>query len=71
MAPRLTRFTCYWCQRSMDVRHLHHKQKGSDGGVRRCCNPCHENKRSTYRKIYPEGSHAESGEIARYTEHNV
>ena len=53
MSARLTRFKCWWCQRLLGVRRLHHEVTTSES-VRRCCYQCYCTEGSNYRKVYAD-----------------
>jgi len=53
MPPRLTRFRCWWCQRVLGVRKLHHEVVAGDR-VRRCCHECYLREGSNYLLVYED-----------------
>jgi len=62
--PQLQRFRCYWCNRVLGPRRLHHEQE-LVSPTRRCCNECAGDPDSPYRLIYPGGPEEEAKEIGR------
>lgn len=67
MTARLTRFKCWWCQRTIGVRYLHHKIHAK-GRIRRCCERCNGDPESNFNKVYPGGVEQELSEVARVQE---
>lgn len=65
VSVRMTRFKCWWCQRALGVKRLHHEVQVPEQKIRRCCTACNGVEQSNYRLIYPRGEVQERAEISR------
>ncbi len=70
MSPKIKRFRCWWCNRVLGLKKLHHAQRATKP-IRRCCFKCARDPGGAFLLVYPGGAHEEAESIRRNQEQEI
>ena len=63
MSPQqVERFRCWWCNRVLGMKKLHHEQKAARP-VRKCCGRCARDPGGAFLLVYPGGVQEETASL--------